>query len=59
MQDYVSMRDAASILGVHPNTIGNMVRRGDLAVYGVGTNRRVRLVAVRDLDQLKEVQRVA
>lgn len=54
--EYVSMSEAAEILGLHPQTVGRMVRRGDLATYRIATNRRVRLVSVEQLNSLREVR---
>lgn len=54
--DYVPMIVAAEMLGLHPNTVGRMVRRGDLKSYRVGTDRRVRLVSVAEVNALREVQ---
>ena len=43
---YVSVKDAAKIMGAHPATIRRLMREGKLGRYSVGTQPRLKLSEV-------------
>jgi len=40
--NYVSIKDAATMLTVHPNTVRNMIKSGELKAYRIG-NKIIRI----------------
>lgn len=37
MNDLIKLREAAEILGIHVNTVRNLIKSGQLPVYRLGT----------------------
>jgi excisionase family DNA binding protein len=53
MQDYLTLTDAATYLGVSRQTLWRRIRDGALPVYSSEVNRRERLVKRADLDRIR------
>lgn len=53
---FVTMREAAEILGVSNQKIWRLVRDGDLTAYANPRDRRYKLIRRTDLDALMEVR---
>jgi hypothetical protein len=54
----VTMREAASILGVSPVKLWQLVKEGTIPVHANPLDRRQKLVNVADLEKLKAGRRV-
>jgi len=51
--EYVTMREAQEILGVSNFTMWQLVKRGEIAAYQSGTDKRKKLVRRADLEALR------
>jgi excisionase family DNA binding protein len=52
MDDFLTLQQAADLMGVHRITVWRLVRAGKLQMYQSETNRRVKLVKRSDVEAL-------
>jgi excisionase family DNA binding protein len=52
MDEFLTMEQAAELMGVSWHTIHRRIKRGDLAAYQSGTDKRLRLVKRDDVEKL-------
>ena len=52
MDDFLTMEQAADLMGVSWHTIHRRIKRGDLSAYQSGTDKRLRLVKREDVEKL-------
>src|SRR5215213_8209138 len=57
--DFVTMREAAEILGVSKFTMWRLVRDGELAAYRSGSDKREKLVKRADVEAYKAPKPIA
>jgi excisionase family DNA binding protein len=57
--DFVTMREAAEILGVSKFTMWRLVRDGELVAYRSGSDRREKLVRRTDVEAYKAPKPIA
>jgi excisionase family DNA binding protein len=53
MEEYLTMQEAARLLGISRQTLWRLVRAGKLQTYQSEINRRVKLVKRTDVESLK------
>jgi excisionase family DNA binding protein len=59
MNEYLTMEQAAELMGVSWHTIHRRIKRGDLPAYQSGTDRRLRLVKREDVEKLMKPRPIA
>ena len=55
---FITATEAARLLERHPFAVTRLIRRHDLPVYGDPLDRRVRLLRRRDVERLRQPQRL-
>lgn len=51
-EDFVTVSEAARLLGVHRTTLYNWEKRGDIKIYRIG--RGVARIKIKDIKRIKE-----
>jgi excisionase family DNA binding protein len=59
MDEFLTMEQAAELMGVSWHTIHRRIKRGELLAYQSGTDKRLRLVKRADVEKLMKPRPIA
>lgn len=57
METYLTVKEFATVMGLHPQSVRNMIARGSIPYYKIGASVRLKLEDFRKEEKWKEKEK--